>query len=120
MNQNHFFIILLLFFIQVSSQSTEQVQNDLFLCMSHIDTSTCSDVKLSTSYMQCCSVETTMYRTSYTQCSLHANPIGPFKQLMELPSTKAINKEIYGYIIYGEGYDVVGIDIDLLRTSIDY
>ena len=80
----------------------ENLLQDISTCMSHNDKTTCTNVELSSGIYQCCLVATTVY-TNYgaypiSFCSVQVTPIKTFKEVIEMESTKALYKEIWGYV----------------------
>jgi len=117
-NQNQLYIIFLLLFIQVLSQTNGELEKDATLCSSHADKDTCSEVQLISDIYQCCLLKiTTSAISNFKICGIQVKPISTFKKQMELPSTKALNKEIFGYIIYN--YDF-GTSPNYYKMNLDY
>ena len=96
------FFLLFLLVSQIIAQNYENLQQDITPCTSHKDKTTCTNVELSSGIYQCCLVATTAYTNygafSTSLCSIQVTPIKTFKEVMEMESTKALYKEIWGYV----------------------
>ena len=96
------FFLLFLLVSQIIAQNYENLQQDITTCISHNDKTTCTNVELSSGIYQCCLVATTAYTNygaySTSFCSVQVTPIKTFKEVMEMESTKALYKEIWGYV----------------------
>ena len=94
--------LLFLLVSQIIAQNYKNLQQDITTCMSHNDETTCTNVELSSGIYQCCSVVTTAYTNygafSTSFCSVQVTPIKTFKEVMEMESSKALYKEIWGYV----------------------
>lgn len=108
MNQRiSFYLIIIILFNQILSQNYEEMMEDSQKCFAHQDTNTCSSVKLTSGFYQCCKMFQYIYVPSYPisnlGCSIQINPIKAFNEEMEKETTKALFKEIWGYAIYNFG-----------------
>lgn len=114
------FIFDFLFIIlchQILSQIDEQIKEDAQKCRDNEDINTCTNVKLKSGIYQCCKATYTSYSNYYYSssssntlnlCLVQIDTIKTFNEEMERKSTKALYKEIWGYVVYS----VVKPDVD--------
>jgi hypothetical protein len=99
-----YYLLIISFFTQIFSQNYDALLEDTITCMGNENTNNCTSVKLSSGVYQCCKLKTTTYSSDYSLCSVQVTPISTFKNYLELKSTKALFKEIFGYVIYNTSY----------------
>ena len=114
-----YYLVLISLLSEIFPQSMEEIRKDTSLCTSNTNTNTCSDVKLSSGVYQCCKVTTTTFYSSLTLCSIQVTPISTFKKLMEDKSTKALYKEISGYVLYGY-LNLNSVNQEYYRVKMNY
>ena len=114
-------IIILILFIQISSQNldVDKLLKDINIWLEHKDTTSCPSVKLNSGYYQCCKVSSLTAGNSVSFCSAQITPISEFKKMMEMSSIKAIIKESFGITKY-RYVEPLGINPDSIRTSMTY
>lgn len=102
-----YYFLYIIFCHQILSQINEEIMEDAQLCYANKDINTCASVKLNSEIYQCCKVSTKTYYNSYNGpssitinfCSIQVDPIKTFNEEMERESTKALYKEIWGYVV---------------------
>lgn len=95
-------IILVILFIQIFSQDLEAIKKDLSLCNANINKNTCTSVRLYSGYYKCCKLTTETILGTVSFCSAQ---VPELIKVLELKTTKAINKEAFGITKYRYGYE---------------
>ena len=103
-----FYLLLIILYNQILSQTNGQISEDISACQANKDTNTCSNVQLKSGIYQCCKVKYFIYTNTYygpsstnvNICSVQVKPIKTFNDEMSRDTTKALYKEIWGYVVY--------------------
>ena len=119
MNQRILYYLLIIILLnQTLAQAYDEIIKDSTSCTSHQDRNTCSSVKLSSGIYQCCRVDTTTFiygEHSASMCSIQIKPIKILQEELEKETTKALYKEMWGYIFYSHGPSTISIMKALLN-----
>lgn len=95
-----FYLVIIMLGNQILAQYNNKIMNDIQTCIANEDTDTCSSTKLTSGIYQCCKLSETIYtpsQYSISICSIQVD-IKLFKEEMERETTKALYKEIWGYV----------------------
>ena len=114
-------IIIIMLLIQIFSQDLDinDISEDLKLCTPQSDKTSCSSIQLKSGYYQCCKVTSYVIGHSVSFCSPQMTPISEFNRIMEMASTKAILKESFGIVKYGNKYGQ-GVNPDSIKMTMTY